>query len=215
MIKFYRSTYDEFDDTVNGGDITTTEIETGVLHSFIPHVRPYTAETGGERWFKFYAKTDEDIITVGIDIAKTTISPTEEVYIGKAGSNSEVEHDLDKSNFRLYGGFIITNVDSTNKQITADRDVSDFVKIDDRVTFYNNDDRITMMEVENVDTNKITFKIWTDKTIDVGYNGCSTVFFDEITDYVGLWLKQVVGAYTEAMEEPTDEFRLNIWYERK
>ena len=217
-IKLYRSNYDEFDSTKNGGDITDTQIESGVLHSFIPHVRPFMAENGGERWFKFYIKSDVDIVTVGVDIAKPSVSPTEDVFIAKAQSNEEVENDLDKDNIRLYGGFVVNSVDSSNKQITADRDVSGFVKTDDFVTFYDTDtNRVTMMEVENVDADKITFKKWTDKTIKTGYTGSSTIFFDEIkaNSQVGLWLKQVVAPYTDAMEDPADEFKLNIWYENK
>jgi hypothetical protein len=73
MITFWNATYDGFDDTKNGGDITT-QIESGVSESFIKRVRPYTAEFGGERWFKFFIKSDIDIITIGVDIAKPTTS---------------------------------------------------------------------------------------------------------------------------------------------
>ena len=218
MITLFKSNYDEFDPTKNGGDITDTQIESGVLHSFIPWIRPFMAEAGGERWFKFYVKTDKDIITVGVDIAKPSVSPTEEVFIAKAQSDEEVESDLDKENIRLYGGFVVNSVDSSNKQITADRDVSGFVKTDDFVTFYDTDtNRVTMMEVESVDADKITFKKWTDKTIKTGYTGSSTAFFEQIYEnsHIGLWLKQVVAPYTEAMEAPADEFKLNIWYENK
>jgi len=218
VITLFKSNYDEFDSTKNGGDITDTQIESGVLHSFIPHVRPFMAENGGERWFKFYIKTDKDIITVGIDIAKPSVSPTEEVFIAKAQSDEEVENDLNKDNMRIYGGFEVVAVESADRQITADRDVSGFVKVDDIVTFYDtNANRITMMKVESVDADKITFKKWTDKTIKNGYTGSSTVFFDAINanSHVGLWLKQVVAPYTEAMEDPADEFILNIWYENK
>jgi len=161
-IKLYRSTYDEFDPTNNGGDITDTQIESGVLHSFIPKVRPRMAEAGGERWFKFFVKTDTDIVSIGIDIAKYTTSPSEEVYFAleTKSDHSDVEDDLNKDDIRLYGGFLVKSVDKDKLKITADRDVSDFVKADDWVTFYDSDiNRITSMQVDSVDNDKYLFKI--------------------------------------------------------
>ena len=218
MLKFYRSNYDEFEPNNNGGDITDIEIESGVAHSFIPRVRPRMAELGGERYFKFYIKTDIDIIMIGIDIAKFTKSPKEEVYLAFAGSNDEVESDLDKDNLRLYGGFSVVSVDKNNLQITADRDVSEFIKADDNVTFYDSaSKRKTAMIVNSVDTDKITFKEWSNVPISVGDYGSSSLYVDSLDkdEYIGIWLKQVVPAYTEAMEDPLDSFNLNIWYDKK
>ena len=218
MLKFYRSNYDEFDPDSNGGDITDIEIESDVAHSFIPRVRPRMAELGGERYFKFYIKTDIDIITVGIDVAKYTDSDTEEIYLSFAESNDEVESDLDKDNLRLYGGFKVTDIDEDNLQITADRDVSEFVKADDNVTFYDSvSKRKTAMIVDDVDTDKITFKEWSDVSVNIGDYGSSTAYIDSLDkdEYIGIWIKQVVPAYTEAMEDPFDSFNLNVWYDKK
>jgi len=215
MITFFNANFDEFDATKNGGD-ATTQIESGVAHSFIKAVRAYTAEFGGERWFKFFIKSDIDIVNIGVDIAKPTLSDSEEVYIGL--SNANYESEIDKDNFRAYGGFYVVGVDEANKKITADRDVSEFVKADDIVTFYDSDiNRITAMKVDSVDGADITFKEWSDKTINVGYSGCSTLFFNSLDKDIlqPIWLKQVIPAYTDTMEDPLNEFIINIWYDVK
>jgi len=157
-----------------------------------------------------------DIINVGVDIAKPTLSESEEVYIGL--SDAEYESDIDKDNFRIYGGFYVESVDKANRKVTADRDVSEFVKEKDIVTFYDSDiNRITAMEVESVSGADIVFKKWSDKTIEVGYSGCSTIFFKDLNKDTlqPIWLKQIIPAYTKPMENPLDEFVINIWYEIK
>lgn len=221
-ITFWRSNYDEFDPSKNGGDITDTQIESGVANSILLPVRPRQAEVGAERWFKFFVKTDSDILTIGIDVAKYTDSPTEEVYFGAEtkSDHTDVESDLDKDNFRLYGGFKVESVDSGNKQITTDRDVNDFVKADDWVTFYDNEqNRVTGMYVDSVsdDGKTITFKLWTDKTIDNTMTGSSTIYTTSLNagEYIGIWIKEVIGAYTEAMEDPLNSFTCNVWYDEK
>jgi len=203
-IKLYRSNYDEFDPTKNGGDITDIEIESGVLHSFIPRIRTRTAEAGGERWFKFFVKTDVDIVSIGIDVAKYTTSPSEEVYFAleTKSDHTDYESDLNKDNLK----------------ITADRNVSDFVKADDWITFYDSDiNRVTSMQVDSVDNDTITFKQWSDKAIFENYTASSSILVDSLNanEYIGVWIKQVVGAYTEAMENPANEFVFNCWYDIK
>ncbi len=222
MIKFYRSNYDEFNPDTNGGDITDIEIESGVANSFIPAVRPREAEIGDTRYFKFFVKTDEDILTIGVDIAKYTDSPTEEIYFAKEtkSDHSDFESDLDKDNLRLYGGFKITDVDVDNKQITSDRDVTNFVKKDDWVTIYDDSySRITGMNVDNVsdDGLTITFKLWTDKTIDNTMTASSSIYVTTLNkdDYFGIWVKEPISPYTEAMEDPLNEMVLNVWYDKK
>ncbi len=221
-ITFWRSNYDEFDATKNGGDITGTQIESGVANSMILPVRPREAEVGGQRWFKFFIKTDTDILTIGIDVAKYTDSPTEEIYFGLETKvdHSDVEADLDKDNFRVYGGFKIESVDADNKQITADRDVSDFVKADDWVTIYDSSQsRVTGMYADSVsdDGKTITFKLWTDKTIDNTMTGSSSIYLTTLNanDYVGIWMKEVIQPYTEPMEDPLNSFVCNVWYDEK
>ena len=217
-IELYRSNYNEFDKTKNGGDITDKIIESGVLHSFIPRIRPRMVEIGGERWFKFFITTNRDIVTLGIDIAKYTDSVDEEVYIGLENEHTEVESDIDKDNIRLYAGFLVTDIDIDNKKITADRDVSNFVKSDDWITFYDSDiNRITSMEVDSVDEDKITFKNWSDKEIKKDYTASSSLLINKLnTDqYIGIWIKQIVKEYAQGMENPPDNFILNTWYDFK
>ena len=221
-ITFWRSTYNEFDDTKNGGDITNTQIESGVANSMILPVRPREAEVGAERWFKFFVKTDTDILTIGIDVAKYTDSPTEEVYFGleTKSDHSDVESDLDKDNFRVFGGFKVASVDVDNKQVTTDRDVNDFVKADDWVTFYDSsNNRVTGMYVDSVsdDGKTITFKLWTDKTIDDTMTASSSIYVTTLNadDYVGIWIKEEIEAYTKRMEDPLNSFICNVWYDEK
>jgi len=222
MITFYRSTYNEFDAGSNGGDITTIQIESGVANSMLPPVRPRMAEVGGERWFKFFVKTDEDILTIGVDIAKNTTSPTEEVYFAKEtkSDHSDVESDLDKDNIRLFGGFNVNSIDIDNLQVTSDRDTSNFVKADDWVTFYDTDSlRLTGMFVDSVsdDGLTITFKKWTDKDMTLAITGVSSPYFASLDadDYTGIWIKETVEAYTDAMEDPLNQFNINVWYDKK
>ena len=221
-ITFWRSNYDEFDATKNGGDITSTQIESGVANSMLLPVRPRTAEVGGQRWFKFFIKTDIGILTIGIDVAKYTDSPTEEIYFGLEikADHSDVEADLDKSNFRIYGGFSVVSVDATNKQITVDRDVREFVKAGDWVTFYDSaQNRVTGMFVDSVssDGKTITFKLWTDKEITAGMTGSSTIYLTTLNanDYVGIWIREDIAPYTEPMEDPLNSFVCNVWYDEK
>jgi len=222
MITFWQSNYDEFNQDLNGGDITDNQIESGVANSIIPAVRPRTAEVGGERWFKFFIKTDIDIITIGLDVAKYTSSPTEEVYFSleTKSDHSDTESDLDKDSMRIYGGFNVESVDKDNKQITSDRDVSSFIKADDWVTFYDSDfNRITGMFVDSVsdDGLTITFKLWSDKDITEGMTASSSLYLQKLNadNYVGVWIKEVISPYTEAMEDPLNEFNVNIWYDEK
>ena len=216
-IEFYKSTVDEWDESVNGGDITEDLIESGVAHSLMLPVRPATAENGGERWFKYYAKATVDTITLGFDVGKFSISPTENVYLSLAGSNDEVENDLDKDSVRLYGGFKVDDYDADNKKVTADRDVSDFVKADDKVTFYDADDaKLTSWEVESVDVTDITFKDTNDDDV-AGLKASSTIERDTLNtdEYVGFWVKEVIPAFTAPMEDPLNEFILAVWYDVK
>ena len=216
MITLYKSHIDEFDSQVNGGEITDEVIESGVIENVIPNVRPFTAENGGERWFKFFIKAKVDLVTIGVDIAKVTTSESEEVFLA-LGSDSDVEDDIDKDNIRLYGGFIVTSVDNENFKITADRDVSEFVKADDLVTFYKEESRLIALKVKEVNNNEITFNNFGDKVIEIGDNGSSTLFIDELNanEAQGIWIKNIIAPYTEAMEEPPNSFILNVWYDVK
>lgn len=217
MIKFYKSNYDEFDSSVNGGAITSTQIETGVLHSMIPRVRPRIAETGGDRWFKMFMSSDEDILSIGVDIAKVSDSPSEEIYLSFASSD-DVEDDIDKDNARIFGGFVIDSLDETNKKITADREVTNFVTGGDFVTFYDgNLVRLTALEVDSINENEIVVKEWGNVSLNAGNTASSTLLFDSIDKdaNVAVWIKQEIKPFTEAMEEPADSFSLNIWYDIK
>ena len=216
MITLYKSHIDEFDSQVNGGEITDEVIESGVIENVIPNVRPFTAENGGERWFKFFIKAKVDLVTIGVDIAKVTDSESEEVFLA-LGSDSDVEDDIDKENIRLYGGFIVENVDNENFKITADRDVSEFVKADDLVTFYDNENRVIAVKAKEVNEKTITFNSFGDKEIKAGFNGSSTLFIDELNanEAQGIWIKNIIAPYTEAMEEPPNSFILNVWFDVK
>ena len=222
MIKFYRSNYDEFNPDKNGGDITDTEIETDVVNSILPAVRPRIAEIGGDRYFKFFIKTDEDILSIGVDVASPTTSPTEEIYLAleTKDDHSDVESDLDKDNLRVYGGFIITDFDRDKKQITVDRDVTNFVKTDDNITIYNKDKkRVNIMFVKEVsdDGKTITFKEFCPSDIEKDFTGSSSVYIDKIEKdkYKGIWIKEIIGNYTAPMEDPLNEFKINVWYDVK
>jgi hypothetical protein len=224
MITFWNATFNEFNDTNNGGD-STTIIESGVAESFIKRVRPYTAEFGGERWFKFFIKSDIDIVSIGVDIAKSTTSEKEEVYIGIGkdtnGNLANYESDIDKNNFKPYGGFIVTDIDIDNKTIVTDIDLSDFVASGDIITFYDSDlNRIIALKVDSIDSNdntKIIVTKWGDKQVLAGYTGASSLFIESLdadTEYP-IWLKQIVPSHTTTMEDPLDEFNFNVWYDIK
>jgi len=218
-LEFYKSLkIDEFDPSNNGDDIDTNAlIESGILNNLLLPVRPYTAEVGGERYFKFFIKATVDVITLGLDIASFTTSPTEEVYLFEAGSNTELESDLDKNNLRVYGGFLVTNYDKDNKKVTADRDISGFVKAGDTVTFYNADNtKLVSWTVDTVSGADITFtEVSSDDVSNL--KASSTIYIDALNanEYKGFWVKEVVSPFTEAMEDPANEFVLNIWYDLK
>lgn len=209
----YRSRYDLYNPQNNGGAITDTVIESGVAHSFVPPVSAMMAERGGERWLKFFLKTEESVRNVGVCIARPGASATEEVCLA-VGGETEVESDLDKQNVRLYGGFVVDSFDAAQKRVTADRDVSGFVLPGDPVTFYKEDlTRMTTLEVQSVDGPSVTFADFIDLT--GAKTAASTIVLDAIAAGAaqGFWLRQIVGAHTEPMESPPDSFVLGIWYE--
>jgi hypothetical protein len=217
MLTLYKSNIDEFNPEANGGEITDEVIESGVIENVIPNVRPFTAESGGERWFKFFIKAEVDLITIGIDIARVTDSESEEVFLA-LGGESDVESELDKENIRVYGGFVVESVDLDNIKVIADRDVSEFVKVDDLVTFYDSDiNRIVALKVKEVNENEITFESFGDKEIKAGFSGSSTLFIDKLNagEAKGIWIKNIIAPFTKAMEEPPNSFILNVWYDVK
>jgi len=216
-LEFYKSTINEFDPLKNGGEITTDFIESGVLNNLLLDVRPQTAESGGKRWFKFYARASVDILSVGIDISKVTDSQSEEVYLAVAGSNEELESDLDKANMRVYGGFIVASYDADTKTATADRELTEFVKVDDKVTFYDGSFlKVVTFEVESIDGFSVVFKNVNNTDI-TDLKASSTIILDSINSqgYIGLWIKQVIPPFTTPMENPLNSFSIGAWYDIK
>jgi hypothetical protein len=207
MITFYNTNYNEFDPTKNGGGMVRA-INNDLKHELIKRVRPNTAENGGIRWFKFFIRPKTKVLNVGVNLIKFTDSPTEEVYLSDSVANFESELD----NPRLFGVFEVVDVD--DKVITANKDVSEFVKVDDIVTFFNDERRVVFIKVEKVDNNKITLQRKS-KLLKVGLIGSSTIFFDELDDKKGLWIKQVIEADTEAMEYPLNNVKLNIYFDKE
>ena len=207
MITFYNTNYNEFDPTKNGGGMVEI-INNDLAHELIKRVRPNTAENGGIRWFKFFIRPKTKVLNVGVNLIKFTDSPTEEVYLSDSVANFESELD----NPRLFGVFEVVDVD--DKVITANKDVSEFVKVDDIVTFFNDERRVVFIKVEKVDNNKITLQRKS-KLLKVGLIGSSTIFFDELDDKKGLWIKQVIEADTEAMEYPLNNVKLNIYFDKE
>ena len=214
-ITFYKSTINEFDTTLNGGDKTEI-IESGVLNNLLPDVRAYTAEFGGERWFKFFIQAGADLINIGVDIAIPTISSSEEVLLALASSVEEVESDLNKENIRLYGSFKVNSYDAAAKKVTDDRDVSEFVKAGDVVTFYDGNEikKIVSWIVGEVNKDEITFSSSNITNVSSLY-ASSTIMLDKLNsgEYRGFWLKQIIEPYTQAMD--ADLFFINVWYELK
>jgi hypothetical protein len=207
MITFYNTNYNEFDPTKNGGGMVEI-INNDLAHELIKRVRPNTAENGGIRWFKFFIRPKTKVLNVGVNLIKFTDSPTEEVYLSDSVANFESELD----NPRLFGVFEVVDVD--DKVITANKDVSEFVKVDDIVTFFNDERRVVFIKVEKVDNNKITLQRKS-KLLKVGLIGSSTIFFDELDDKKGLWIKQVIEADTEAMEYPLNNVKLNVYFDKE
>ena len=216
-LEHYNSTRDEFDSSLNGGAMTDELIESEVAHSFMLPVRPMTAEAGGERWFKFYIKATVDTITLGVNIAKTSSSPTEEVYICLATDDDEVEDDVDKENIRLFGGFIAESYDKDDKKVIANIDVSTFVKADDKVTFFDSENlKVTSWIVDSVDAKEIIFKDVNDDDV-TGLYASSTIEIDELStdEHIGFWIKQEIASLTEPMEDPLNRYILGTWYDLK
>jgi len=214
-LEFYKSTVNEFDPSSNGGDITIELIESGVLHSLLLAVRPATAENGGERWFKYFVKATVDAMSLGFDIAKVSSSLTEDVYISLAGSDEEVESDLDKSNIRVYGGFVVSAFDSATKTVTTDRDTTEFIKSDDKVTFYDADSvKVVSWFVKSVTETEIVFKDISSDNVS-GLSASSTLQLDSllVDTYQGFWIKQIIPAFTETMEVTPNEFIFGVWYD--
>ena len=213
-ITLLRSNYDEFNPSNNGGGDAGI-IESGVIESFIKNVRPFLAEQGGKRYFKFFIKSSVDIIDVGICVTPS-LSEKEEVYLFL--SDAEFESDIDKDNIRLYGGFIVESVDGANNKITADRDVGEFVKAGDLVSFFDSEmNRKTALKVSGVDGGVIEFETMGDVGINAGYFGSSSIYFETINanELKAVWIKEVIEPFCEVMEDPLNKFNLNVWYDVK
>jgi len=216
MVEFYKTNIDEFDKSKNGGAITDDIAEDGVKNNLLPDVRSRIAEQGGEKFVKFFIKSTTNIVDVGVAISQSSASPTEEVYISLAGGD-EYERDLDKESMRFYGAFVVESYDKESKKAVADVDVSDFVKADDTVTFYDSDNlKIVSFEVDSVSAKEITFKEVNDTDV-ASHTGASTIIIDALDAEAeaGFWIKQKIGAFTEAMEQNLDNFTLNVWYDKK
>ncbi len=212
-LTLYRSHIDEFDPTKNGGGITDEQIESGVLGSLMPNLRPRIAEIGGERWVKFFIKANIDIVDLGIDIAKPTTCPTEEVYLA-LGTDSDTQSDLDP-NVRLYGCFEIVSIDADTKKVVADQDVSAFVKAGDTLSLYFDDPtRIGGAIVKSVNANEVTLKSFEGSFASAKY-AASSLFIERLDagDAQGVWIKEVVEPLTKPMEIPPNEFVLSFWYD--
>jgi len=206
MITFYNTNYNE-DPTKNGGEMVRP-INNDLAHELIKRVRPNIAENGGVRWFKFFIRPKTRVLNLGVNLMKFTDSPTEEVYL----SNSEAEFESDLDNPRLFGVFRVDDVD--DEIITADRNVSEIVRIDDIVTFFDNEKRVVSIKVKEVNDDKITL-YRNSKLLKVGLIGSSTIFFNELDDKKGLWIKQVIEADTEVMEYPLNNVKLNIYFDKE
>ena len=218
-VEYYKSLKNsDFNADENGGDIDTDSfIDDGVAHSFISRVRPKLVENGGDRYRKFYIKAVSSIIDIGVSISTPSICATEEVLFFKAQSNDELESDIDKDNIRFYGGFEITGIDG--KKITADRDVSLFIKVDDFVTFFyrGSKEKIYTAKVAEVDVDEVTFSSLGSKDISTGYFCGSTIEINSMNtdDNHGFWIKQTIDEWTEPMEEPLDSFCVTTHYDEQ
>ena len=213
MITFYKSVYNGADPSLNGGGITEEIAESGVVNSLVPQARAIDCELGRTRWIKFFAKTDIDIVNVGFCIAKPSQSQNEEVYLA-FGTKTDYESDIDKVNIRIYGAFAINAIDSSQKLVVADRDVSNFVKANDLVTFFDSFlNRIIALRVAEVDAENIYLQNFTD--ISNAAYGASVVFLESLAaaDYIGLWLKQEIYPHIVSLDSQLNSFVLSAWWE--
>jgi hypothetical protein len=110
----------------------------------------------------------------------------------------------------------VNSYDAAAKKVTADRDVSEFVKAGDVVTFYDGNEikKIVSWIVGEVNKDEITFSSSNITNVSSLY-ASSTIMLDKLNsgEYRGFWLKQIIEPYTQAMD--ADLFFINVWYELK
>jgi len=200
--------------STNGGAISNAVIEDGVLNNLFPDILAIALEFGDERWVKFFLKTTTDLSVLGICLGLSSFDNGDLVYLASGGA-TETEADLDKANMRFYGAFNVSNYDAANKKVTADRDVSEFVKIDDLVTFYDSDsNRVIAYEVQNINSNEIIFKNVNSEVDISNCSGHSTIFYEALTanTELGFWIKEVIEPYI-LPNDISVFFNCLIWYE--
>ena len=217
-LDYYKSTIDMSNPSNNGGDITSEVIQDGVLHSFLPAISADDAELGGERYAKFFVKTTASITDLQVCLSSVSKSQSEEVYLFRAGSNTEKESDLDKANLRLYGAFVINSYDSGTKTIIADRDVSLFIAAGDKLFFFDDGGgaaptKTAWDTVSSVDGNNIVLdngNIGTDS-----YYGANVIQVGDLSggDYTGFWIKDVWQAHAHCDNPPNEFYITSIYVE--
>ena len=209
-MEFYKTEFNKFDGAKNGGSITR-QVTSGVLEDLIPKVTPYEAELGNTRFIKFFVKHFKEVEILGIDIMNNTTSLDDEMMLFIGGSEDEVENDLDKDNIRIYKDFLVDDYDESTKTLKANVDVSEFVKVDDLVTFYKDGRKFFSSFVKTVDEKTVELEEVKAGANIEGLKGCSTIYKND-SDTLIVWVKHTIKSYAKPMEFPPNRVDFNVWY---
>ena len=217
-IKFYKPLASD------GGDInTSSEIINGVLHALIPATSATESETGITKYFKFYIKNTNatDIANdLCLGLSKTTLGG-DSLELGLATSNSSTTGTENFDVMRFRGVALATGeLNRTTKIIPISFEnptrATDIFQTGDKVTFFSSSTggKLASATIASATATELTINEAIPEAIVLNGTYVSTVLsFGNLapTGYIGIWLKQVVPAYT--IEQLANTSRLTAYFD--
>ena len=213
-IKFYKP------NAVDGGAITATLVESGVLHSLLTQINPSLAEAGGERYSKMFIKnTHVSDTALGADICMPKIPDGDDVAVIFLGTPTDTTSNFDNS--KLYGIASATaDLDRGTKIIPISTKLLNAVDVfasGDKITFISKftNNKILKATIDTVSNTEIKViedipvqdlnDTWIANTISLGD-------FASLQEQ-GLWIKQIIPPFASAMEAPADSLMVSVIFD--
>ena len=217
-IKFYKTL------GADGGDINiSSEIVTNILHALIPVTSASESEAGVTKYLKFYIKNTNGIATANalfLGLSKTTLGG-DNLELGLSTSNSSTTGTENFSTMRFRGTALATGeLNRTTKIIPVSFEnpsrATDLFQTGDIITFFAKSTgmKIASATIASATATELTINEDIPESIVLNGAYASTVLsFGNLapTGYIGIWLKQVVPAYT--IEQLANTSRLTAYFD--
>ena len=214
-IKFYKAL------SVSGGGISTTVIESGVLHSFIPRVGASTAESGGIIFHKCFIKnTNVSGVAENTKVFLASPSLGTDIVSLFAGTNSDTTSNFNQS--REFGIALTTselnrstkviNVSSESNNIEAIFKSGDYIIFINKAT----GQKIISAVIDYASASSITVQSDINASIvlnDCYVSSCVNVGSLSSGQSFGVWLKQIVPSQSIAMTSPPNSVLISAVFD--